>query len=182
MPAILTKEEILQQLKETSKELTQFNSGINSEDFFYQPADKWSVVQNVTHLTTASKSTLLAFMLPKLIIRLYTGKPNRPSRTYDELVTKYKSKLAAGGRATGRFIPKPVAIEKGKEKILADFSNAMNRLSATIQRKWNDGQLDQFIAPHPLLGKITLRELCYFTIYHTEHHLAIIKERLNEKI
>ncbi len=181
MPAILSKEEILQQLLETSEAFIQFNAGINTKDFFYQPADKWSVVQNVTHLTTASKSSLLAFILPKFFIRLYTGKPNRPSRTYDELVTKYKAKLAAGGRASGRFIPQPVGIEKGKEKILTDFSKAMNRLSAIIQRKWSDGQLDQYIAPHPLLGKITLRELCYFTIYHTWHHLANIKERLNKK-
>ena len=182
MPAILSKEEILQQLQEVSKEFIQFNASINSEEFFYQPTDKWSVVQNVTHLTTASKSTLIAFMLPKFFIRFYTGKPNRSSRTYEELVTKYKAKLAAGGRASGSFIPKPVAVEICKEKILADFSKAMNRLSATIQRKWSDGQLDQYIAPHPLLGKITLRELCYFTIYHTRHHLANIKERLKEKI
>jgi hypothetical protein len=182
MPGILSKKEIIQQLFEVSNEFVEFNADINSKDFFYQPADKWSVVQNITHLTTASKSTLLAFMLPKFIIRLYTGKPNRPSRTYDELVTKYKLKLEQGGRASGRFIPKPVTIEKGKEKILTDFSKAMTRLSATIDRKWNDEELDQYIAPHPLLGKITLRELCYFTIYHTRHHLANIKERLKEKI
>jgi hypothetical protein len=38
-----------------------------------------------------------------------------------------------------------------------------------------EAKLDNFIAPHPLLGKITLRELCYFTIYHTQHHLHNIK-------
>ena len=58
------------------------------------------------------------------------------------------------------------------------FSGAMNRLAVIIYKKWKDAQLDQYIAPHPLLGKITVRELCYFTIYHTQHHLNIIKERL----
>jgi len=56
----------------------------------------------------------------------------------------------------------------------------MLRLNSDIEKKWKEPQLDQYIAPHPLLGKITLRELCYFTIYHTKHHLNIIKERLSD--
>ncbi|MBK7560865.1 MAG: hypothetical protein IPI68_04935 [Chitinophagaceae bacterium] len=30
------------------------------------------------------------------MIRIYTGKPNRPSRTYDELVARYTHKLEQG--------------------------------------------------------------------------------------
>ena len=101
------------------------------------------------------------------------------SRTFDELVAKYKLKLEQGGRAGGRFIPKQISSEIGKEKIVQSFSNCMNKLANAIDKKWNDPQLDQYIAPHPLLGKITLRELGYFSIYHTYHHLTIIKERLN---
>lgn len=173
----MSKEEIIGQLSNSSKEFTSFCSGINDQLFFYQPPAKWSVAQNVTHLVTAANSTRLAFLLPKFVVRLYTGKPNRPSRTYDELVTKYKLKLAQGGRASGRFVPKPVLPTAGKEKTLELFSVAMQRLSSSIFKKWNDPQLDRYIAPHPLLGKITLRELCYFTIYHVQHHLNIIKER-----
>jgi hypothetical protein len=50
-----------------------------------------------------------------------------------------------------------------------------------VELKWKDDQLDHYIAPHPLLGKLTLRELCYFTIYHAGHHLNIIKARLTEQ-
>jgi hypothetical protein len=32
--------------------------------------------------------------------------------------------------------------------------------------------------PHPLLGKITAREMIYFTVYHSEHHVAATKKRL----
>ena len=180
MPEILSKQEIIEQLTGATKELSVFCTSINDELFFYQPADKWSVAQNITHLIIATKSTIPAFKLPKFIVRLYAGKPNRPSRTYDELVAKYKLKLEQGGRASGRFIPKPVSLKEGKGNILQAFSASMNQLANAIQKKWDDLQLDQYIAPHPLLGKITLRELCYFTIYHTHHHLHIIKERLNK--
>ena len=99
---------------------------------------------------------------------------------YDELVAKYKLKLEKGGRASGKFVAKPVSASAGKENILHTFNKAMEKLSHVIKKNWNDPQLDQYIAPHPLLGKITLRELCFFTIYHTEHHLNIVKQRLND--
>ncbi len=178
MPVHLTKEEIIPQLIEAAKSFSSFANSINDELFFYQPAGKWSVAQNITHLIIATKSTIPAFSFPKFIVRWYAGKPNRPSRTYDELVAKYKLKLEQGGRASGRFIPKQVASGEKKENILQTLSTSINQLASTIQKKWEDTQLDDYIAPHPLLGKITLRELCYFTIYHTNHHLLICKERL----
>ena len=33
-------------------------------------------------------------------------------------------------------------------------------------KELEEEQPDQYLAPHPLMGRITLRELCYFTIYH----------------
>ena len=180
MPEQLSKEEIIKKLSVVSNEFSSFCSSINNEIFFRQPSEKWSVAQNVTHLTTSANMTKLVYLLPKFIVRLYTGKPNRPSRNYDELVAKYKLKLEQGGRASGRFVAKPVLANEGKEKILTAFKAAMGKLENTIQKKWDDEHLDKYLAPHPLLGKITLRELCYFTIYHTEHHLNIVKERLND--
>ncbi len=35
---------------------------------------------------------------------------------------------------------------------------------------FSEAQLDALILPHPLLGKLTLREMLYFTIYHVQHH------------
>lgn len=178
MPGNLTKKEIVKTLEETAKEFSAFCSGIGDEIFFRQPAEKWSVAQNVTHLITSANMTKLAYCLPKFIVRIYGGQPNRSSRTYDELVAKYQLKLVQGGRASGQFDAKPVSTKKRKENILYSFAMVMESLISTIQKKWDDPQLDKYIAPHPLLGKITLRELCYFTIYHTEHHLTIIKNRL----
>ncbi len=180
MPAIQSKDEIIYQLGRKSKEFSSFCSGINQEIFFRQPVEKWSVAQNVTHLITSANMTKLVYRIPKFMLRLYSGRPNRPSRSYDELVVKYKLKLENGGRASGKFVANPVSASAGKENILHTFNKAMEKLSHVIKKNWNDPQLDRYIAPHPLLGKITLRELCFFTIYHTEHHLNIVKQRLND--
>jgi hypothetical protein len=182
MPSIQSIQEILDQLKKGSQELASFCMAISDDQFFRQPAEKWSVAQNITHLITSANMTRLAYRLPKFMIRLYTGKPNRPSRSFDELVAKYQFKLEQGGRASGRFVAKAIDKNAGKETIVSNFSTAMEKLVGALENNWKDPQLDQYLAPHPLLGKITLRELGYFTIYHTAHHLAIIKERLNDQI
>lgn len=180
MPAIQTKTEILTQLEEGRKEFSGFCKEINDTQFFKQPAEKWSIAQNVTHLITSANMTRLAYRLPKFLIRLYTGKPNRPGRTYDELIARYQLKLQNGGKANGRFIAKPVSSTLKKEKIIDSFDKSMMILADSIEKKWKDEQLDKYLAPHPLLGKLTHRELCFFSIYHTKHHLNIIKERLND--
>ncbi len=176
----MSKEEIIKQLLSAKEDFIGFCNDIDKDLFFFQPVEKWSVAQNVKHLILSANTTKLAFSLPKFIGRIYVGKPNRPSRNYDDLVINYKLKLKEGGRASGIYIPKVVSPQTGKETLLTSFSKSMENLISGIDKKWGDQQLDKFLAPHPLLGKITLRELCYFTIYHTYHHLNIIKQRLHE--
>jgi len=36
--------------------------------------------------------------------------------------------------------------------------------------KHSESELDQMILPHPLLGKLTLREMACFAAYHVAHH------------
>jgi hypothetical protein len=176
----LNKEEIIKQLHSATEQFNGYCREIDTGPFFRQPKEKWSVAQNVKHLIISANTTRLAFSLPKFVVRFYAGKPNRPSRTYDELVNKYKTKLLQGGKASGQFIPDVISLKAGKENMLDAFTKSMNRLINNVEKKWTENQLDNYIAPHPLLGKITLRELCYFTIYHTYHHLDIIKVRVQE--
>jgi DinB superfamily len=171
----MTLPEIITASEKIFRDFTDYCRQVPDEKFFFQPADKWSIAQNVDHLTISMRQTRLAYALPKFIVRLYTGKPNRPGRSYDELVTKYKNKLAAGGKASGVFVPKPIR-GISKEALISKWEKSVAAYFSAL-RKQDDKKLDNYLAPHPLLGKITLRELCYFTIYHTEHHLNIIKQR-----
>jgi hypothetical protein len=167
---------IEEQLLLVAGQLTEFCNGLSEVDFFYQPDGKWSPAQQVRHLTIATKTSLLAFTLPKFLVRRVGGKPNRPSRTYDELVAKYKLKLQQGGRASKRYIPKPISADIGKHSLLDPFFASMKKMSTALHKKWKDDEPDQYIVGHPLLGKITLRELGYFNIYHTLHHLDNIRK------
>lgn len=175
MAGALSIEEIQAKTIAAAEELVSFCRSLNDQQFFFQPQDKWSPAQQVKHLVTSTNTARLAFILPKIIVRLVGGKPNRQSRTFDELVNRYQLKLQQGGRASGRYIPKAIPASNGKENLLHEFALSMEKFGSAVKNKWKENKLDDYLAPHPLLGKITLRELCYFTIYHTTHHLHSIK-------
>ena len=111
------------------------------------------------------------------MIKWKFGKANRLSRTYDELVERYKRGLAENpGIAPKEYAPSKVKHEQATEldkKLLGYIELINNKLA-----KWSEDELDQFIAPHPLIGKITFREVLYFTIYHAQHHQLQIKLHL----
>jgi DinB family protein len=173
------KEEIIQASKKIFNEVSDTCLQVPDNKFFSRPSEKWSIAQNVDHLTKAVKTTRLAYALPKIFIRTLFGKANRPSKTYEELVARYKQKLAQGGKASGRYLPKTHFTKK--LALIQTWQKENENYLEAVELKWKDDQLDHYIAPHPLLGKLTLRELCYFTIYHAGHHLNIIKARLTEQ-
>lgn len=112
--------------------------------------------------------------LPKFLLSFRFGKNNRREYSYEELVSKYHDKLDAGGQASAGFIPPLVQIGQ-KEQLLNKYNSEKIKLVKVLQ-KWSEKQLSTNIAPHPLLGKLTIRELLYFTIHHNYHHLKSIQE------
>ncbi|HEV8271262.1 MAG TPA: DinB family protein [Chitinophagaceae bacterium] len=169
------KPEIISALNENVDAFNNYIIPLTKEQFEATPNDKWSAGQNLDHLIRAIKPLQLAYGLPKFVLRIMFGKTNRPSKTYNELVTKYKLKLAAGGRASGPFIPPFISFKK-KDELVKKYVDQKQELIVKIEKQ-SEKDLDVYILPHPLLGKVTLREMLYFTIHHNDHHLELLKNR-----
>ena len=60
---------------------------------------------------------------------------------------------------------------------VARWSAEVTRLAGAIEG-WSESALDRYRLPHPLLGKLTVREMLLFTFYHHEHHANTVKRRL----
>lgn len=140
--------------------------------------EKWNSSQQVAHLLLSVKPVKQALRLPKWILRWKFGQANRPSRSYDQLVTRYQERLGPGKKAPERFAPQPSSQAERAQKLLALQKKI--KLLAKALNGYSEKQLDEMILPHPLLGKLTLREMIYFTIYHAEHHLLIAQKNLME--
>ena len=175
----MDRQELSDKLISNHTGFIEYINSLNEQEFMYTLQGKWTAGQQLDHILRAVKPVSLAFRLPGFIPRLLFGKPNRPGRSYGALVEKYKDKLQLGGRASGRFVPGPIAFRQ-REKLAVQLQATVARLSRIISAM-KEEDLDLFILPHPLLGKLTLREMLYFTIYHVEHHLEQVKLNLGHE-
>src|SRR5215207_4020347 len=130
---IQDKLQIISALNEKVDAFNNYILPLNEEQFELTPNGKWSAGQNLDHLMRAIKPLQLAYGLPKFALLILFGKTNRPSRTYDELITKYKTKLAAGGKASGPFIPSIISFEK-KDGLIKKYAEQKQKLIAKIEK------------------------------------------------
>jgi len=171
------KQEIIAGLNRSFEELCTFLEQKESGFFEGAPEGKWQAGQHLNHLIQSTAPVSKAMKLPAFALRYKFGKPNRPGRSYDQLVQRYQEKLAAitGAQAPSRFLPDKIA-ESDKAERIARFRKEKEKLSKQISN-WSEAKLDKCLLPHPLLGKLTLREMLFFTNYHTQHHLKILKDK-----
>jgi hypothetical protein len=175
---ITSREEIANALSQNFAAFANCVSAYNENDFTAMPGGKWGAGQHLEHLIRSSQPVYMAIGLPAFLLKLLFGKPNRTARSFEELVQRYQEKLHNGGAASGRFVPPVVPYNQKEQKIklfVALKDKLQKRITALPEHK-----LDNCLLPHPLLGKITIREMLFFTVYHTTHHLQIL-EKTNER-
>ncbi len=175
----MTKQEIQTSLKTYHHVFLAYINKLNDEDFLFCPPHKWSAGQQLDHIYRSVQPLTLALFVPSWVLKLWMGKANRPSKSYEDLVSKYHQKLAEGGAASGRFLPEKVILTKRKT-LVNKLTKVVEILTGRLE-KYSESDLDLIILPHPLLGKITLREMMYFTIYHVQHHQKIAENTLSAK-
>lgn len=127
---------------------------------------KWSPAQQLEHIIKSVSPVALAFRMPGFLLRWIFGTSNRPSRNFEELVARYHQKLAAGGKSSKPFVPGPAPNSMRQQE---ELKLLVETLCVRINN-FSEDQLDTLLLPHPLLGKLTLREMLYFTGYHVTHH------------
>ena len=167
----MIREELKIKLIENHKSFIATINSLSDADFMFSANEKWTAGQQADHLLRAVEPINKIFKMPKITMSIMFGKANRPSKSFEELVEKYKLKLSEGGKASGQFVPPAIALNE-KEKLLQQLLTAAEKLCKHLD-DFSEAQLDKYILPHPLLGKLTLREMMYFTIYHVEHHQKI---------
>ena len=172
----MNKEEIVIKLQQNHQNFIQLIETLNKKDFEKVIGDKWTPAQQTEHIFKSVNPVALALTLPLFVLKLLFSTNNRSSKNYDELVSNYNQKLALGGKATKRFIPKNVPFEH-KEIIIGKLKNTVEKLCC-LTLKIDEKDLDIYLLPHPLLGKLTLREMLFFTIHHVTHHQQSIKNIL----
>jgi hypothetical protein len=175
-----SREEIFAALKRLREDGLGFWAGMDSSRFASPFGEAWSPADNVRHLIKSTLPVTKGLKLPGFVLRMLFGAAREPSQSYTGLRTKYQGVLAAGGKA-GRFAPQAIAApldgEAWQHELVSQCREALSELARAAER-WSEHDLDRYRLPHPLLGKLTLREMLFFTLYHYAHHTEVVVRKL----
>jgi hypothetical protein len=167
---------IAQLIDKKHQDLIDWLKQHDDEKWMLGPNHKWTTGQHTLHLLQSIKPLNKALSLPKFVLKYKFGISNREVRDYNSVVNRYKERLTN--------VPKGATFGPSKNmKVpsIADKYFLIDRLqieSKKLQyktKKLNDKTLDQFILPHPLMGKMPLREIIMWTAYHVEHHTKTLQ-------
>lgn len=171
------KEDIADLIEEKYDELISWLENQPKEAWTEGPEDKWTTGQQALHLLQSIIPINDALSMPKFVLRYKYGKANRVFRTYDELEKRYQERLL---EAKGKTFK---SSKHMKVPPLVDKHYILNRLQIEHKklqyktRRISDNNLDLLVLPHPLMGKMPIREIIMWTASHVDHHLKILKAK-----
>ena len=177
----LTRENLVSALSAAEVDVADFFASLTPDELIVRVEDAWTAAEQLAHLNSAVSAVARGFAIPRFILRIRYGRTRSSGRSYTALRDDYRVRLAAGGRASGPFVPNrhDLSVLQGearRHELLARWRRVNNRLQKALV--WNEEDLSTIRLPHPLLGKITAREMIYFTLYHAQHHVTAAKQRL----
>ncbi len=171
----MDKEVITELLEQKHQELFDWLENEPEEKWMNAPEGKWTVGQHVQHLLNSIQLLNHAMSFPGFLLKYKYGSTNRELRTYDAVAQRYEEKLAANLERAKQFNNNLKTPTITKKEAIITALKIQNKKLQHKTLKWKDKNLDNLILPHPLMGKMPVRELVMWTAHHTEHHLNSLK-------
>lgn len=172
----MDKESIADLLEEKNQALLNFLEQQAPEKWEEGPEGKWTTGQQALHLLQSIKPLNDALSMPKFLLRYKFGKANREVRDYDSIVQRYQERLKeAQGKTFRGSQNMKVPSLNDKEYILTRLQVESKKLQYKT-KKISDKNLDTVVLPHPLMGKMPVREIIMWTAHHIEHHTKILQQ------
>jgi hypothetical protein len=172
-----TQLEILEALESNARSIVEFFSGLPERHFFDGDPEHWGPAHHLRHLTEASISVERALRSKTLPLH-----PAGLSRTYPEVRDAATASLEATPKDRLLEMGRTVVIPAGSRQ--RDVVEAFMAASAALRdaaTTWTEHAMDRHALPHPLMGRLTVREMLLFFVVHERHHLKIVRTRLEAR-
>lgn len=89
------------------------------------------------------------------------------------MAKNYQNKLSENQERAKKFNQElKVPTLNERDNLLKKLQIQQKKLQHKV-KKYTDKNLDTLLIPHPLMGRMTLREIIMWTAHHTEHHTEI---------
>lgn len=186
MTMIHTIPEIITALEAASTLVDSVATKLPKNVFFEGTESNWSPAGYLQHLILSVKPYARGLQMPKEKLEQMFGTSKTESRNYAELVEVYHARLDAGVRAENvpNVVPTdfkyPDDVGEDKHSYLLETWRTANEQFIDALGNWSEDELDTYRMIHPALGEITVREVCFFTIYHNRMHSKDIDQNQSE--
>lgn len=174
-----SRPEIVRELRALHERSTPYWNAFPTAELLAPLGEAWSPADNVRHLNKSIRAVARGLRVPRLVVLVTFGPSLRKSRGYAEIREVYHQVLA-GGADAGRFAPRPEGPpgdpEAWRRELMSRWAENADSLEAALV-PWSEKALDRCRMPHPLLGKLTVREMLLFTLYHNLHHVQNVARR-----
>lgn len=171
----MDKVEIANLLEEKHQQLFSWLENQPIENWEIGPKTKWSTSQHIQHLVNSLQLLNNALSYPRFILKYKFGTCNRAPRDYETVAKNYQQKLLENSEKARIFnqkLKKPTL--KGRNRLLTRLQIQQKKLQYKTVHI-SEKNLDTLVLPHPLMGKMTVREIIMWTAYHTEHHTKTLQ-------
>jgi hypothetical protein len=171
----MDKIEITDLLEVKHKELFVWLENQPIDNWGKGPEEKWTTGQQIQHLVDSLQLLNNALSYPKFFLKHKFGISNRTSRDYQTVAKKYQEKLIENkdiARKFNQHLKKPTLQQR--KHLLTKLQIQQKKLQYKTN-KISENNLDTLLIPHPLMGKMTIREIIMWAAHHTEHHTEILK-------
>jgi len=166
----MDKEAISDLLEEKLNTLLNCLENQDEDKWEEGPEGKWTTGQHALHILQSLKPVNAALSLPKFILKYKFGTSNREVRDYETVIKRYQDRLIDAKGKTFKGSQNMKAPKIADKKYILNRLTVENKKLQFKTKKWKDSDLDNLILPHPLMGKMPVREILMWTSYHFEHH------------
>jgi uncharacterized damage-inducible protein DinB len=168
----MLKQELIKTFYNNHKILSDFIHSLTDEQFVFSSNGKWTAGQQFSHVYLTLQPFLKVLPSKDFILEKF-GKIDRPVWSYDTVIENY---FKTSRQAPAPYLPEPVNPDQ-KSRIAEDLEKVLLSIQELLNQ-YTEEELDTLVIPHPLLGKLTIREMFYLMSYHPIHHLNQIKTAL----
>lgn len=174
------RDEITTEFQNLYEQSVLFWEAFDTATFVTPYGTAWSPADHIRHLNRSMRALTRGLSLSKWKLWLRFGRTRRPSRTFVEVRDTYLNGLPGFSGRPNPYPPRPVEMTNGAQawrgEVMLEHKAAVQNLLRAIAQ-WNERSLNRYQLPHPLLGKLTVREMLFFVLYHNWHHVNVVARR-----
>ena len=163
----MNRTELILNFKEAHLVFVGSINRLSKDSFLARFEEKWSAGQQLEHLIKSIEPLAKVLGAKDFIVSKF-GTIDRPLWKYTELIKNYKQVLQEGGKAPAQFLPSEVSFDQ-KESLSTALIDHVETIIESL-KSYSDEELESLVLIHPLLGKLTIREMLQFITYHVGHH------------